>query len=69
MNNKLTLKAARINRNLTQKQAAKLLKISKDTLGKWERGKSFPSVSKIPLLEEVYNIKYEDIIFLSKDYA
>lgn len=55
--------------NLTQKEAAEKLGVSKDTVGSWERGKSFPSVSKIPLIEKVYHIKYENIIFLPNNYA
>ncbi len=69
MNNKISIKAARVNANLTQKEAALKLDVSKDTIGNWERGKSFPSVSKIPVIEEVYNIKYENIIFLPTNYA
>ncbi len=64
MTNKLTMKAARINANLTQEELAKLVGVTKDTIGNWERGLSFPSISKIPLLEKAYNMKYEDIIFL-----
>lgn len=69
MNNKITMKAARVNMNLTQKEAAEKIGVSKDTIGSWERGKSFPSVSKIPLIEKVYNIKYESIIFLLNNHA
>ena len=69
MNNKLTMKAARVYANLTQEELAKLVGVTKDTVGKWERGLSFPSVSKIPLLEKAYNIEYKDIIFLPNNNA
>ena len=39
-NNKVTLKAARVNCGLTQKEAAKILGVSVDTLSKYERGGS-----------------------------
>lgn len=37
---KMTLKAARINRNLTAKEAAEKLGISVETLSNWEKGVS-----------------------------
>ena len=36
----MTLKAARINRNLTQEEAAKMLEISTETLANYEQGKT-----------------------------
>lgn len=32
---KITIKAARVNKNLSQKEAAKLIGVSKDTIGAW----------------------------------
>lgn len=69
MSSKITMKAARVNANLTQKELAELVGVTKDTVGKWERGLSFPSISKIPLLEKAYNIEYKDIIFLPNNNA
>lgn len=69
MENKLTLKAARVNVNLTQEELAKQVGVSKDTVGKWERGLTFPNIQKIPLLEKVLNLKYENIIFLPNSNA
>ena len=64
MDNKITIKAARVNVGMTQKEAALTLGVSKDTVGNWERGKSFPNIKMIPKIEKTYKIKYEDIIFL-----
>lgn len=69
MKNKLTIKGARNNKDMTQAELAKAVGVSKDTIGKWERGKAFPSVNKIPKLEKALNIKYEDIIFLPNSNA
>jgi putative transcriptional regulator len=66
---KMNLKTARYNKGLTQSEAAKLLGISKDSLGNWERGKTFPSVPQIKQIEIVYGIKYDDIIFLPTNDA
>lgn len=60
----ITLKAARVNNNLTQKQAADKIGVSKDTVGNWEKGKTFPSADFIKKIEVVYNVRYDDLIFL-----
>lgn len=65
----ITLKAARVNCNLTQEQAAKLIGVSKSMLSKWEKGTHFPSVKRIARITEVYHVKYDDLIFLPKEYA
>lgn len=62
----ITLKAARVNLGLNQKEAAKKIGISPDTLSNYERGKSFPDVPTILRIEQAYNIPYGDIIFLPK---
>ncbi len=61
---KLTLKAIRINLGLFQIDAAKQLGVTKDTLSRWENGKSYPNVKQIRKIEDVYGVKYDDIIFL-----
>lgn len=62
----MTLKAARINKGLSQKEAATQIGISPYTLGNYERGKSYPDVLIIKRIEKAYGIKYEDIIFCPK---
>lgn len=59
----MTLKAARINKGLTQKEAAKLLGISEDTLSNYERAKCFPDVQIISRIEDLYGLPYDRIIF------
>lgn len=60
---KLTLKAIRVNKKMTQEEAAKELGISVDTLGNYERGITFPDVPVIKKMEEVYETNYNDINF------
>lgn len=60
---KITLRAARVNANLTLDQACKLLKTSKNTLIKWESGESFPTWDKVQLISEVYQWPSDLIIF------
>jgi DNA-binding XRE family transcriptional regulator len=61
---RVSLKAARINANLGQKEAASEIGVSPETLANWEKGKSYPNVPQITRIEEVYGLKYDDIIFL-----
>lgn len=65
----ITLKAARVNAGLTQRQAALKIGVTKDTVGNWERGKSFPDAMNIKAIEHVYGIGYSDIIFLPRNNA
>lgn len=66
---KVSLKAARANANLTQTEAAKRIGVTKDTISNWENGKSFPDALKIRDIERVYNVVYDDIIFLPNNYT
>ena len=65
----LTLRAARVNKGYTQRQAAELLGITKYTLSNYERGKSYPDVPIIKKIEELYQVKYESIIFFVRNNA
>lgn len=69
MEPKLTLKAARINKNLSQKEAAQLIGISEETLSNYERAKSFPDVPILKRIEKVYGVGYNSLIFLADDYG
>lgn len=59
----ITLRAARVNAGMSQKIAAQKIGIAVDTLGKYERGLSFPDVPIIQRIEEVYGVSYKDLIF------
>ena len=62
---KITMKAARVNANLTQIEAAKKLGISESTIINWENGKTAPKANKIPLICDVYNCEPHNITFLT----
>ena len=59
----MTLKAARVNRNLTQKQAAGELGVTSETVRSWEKGKTFPNTEQVKRIEELYGLTYADIDF------
>lgn len=63
---KMTLKAARVNAGLSQKEAGKRLNVSEDVVSNWERGLSFPDVIQLEKIERVYNVSYNNLIFLPK---
>lgn len=61
---KMNLKAARVNKKISQKEAAMQFGISADTLRNWENGKTYPNAAQIKAIENYYNINYSDINFL-----
>lgn len=65
---RFTLKTAREMKRLTQEEAARLIGVSTDTLGNYERGKSYPDVPILRNIEKVYGIEYSQLIFLPLDY-
>lgn len=66
MSTKISLKAARVNAELTQDDVSKELKISKQTLISWEKNESTPSVTQARKLSELYNYPLDNIYFFEK---
>lgn len=64
----ITLKALRINKRETQEETARGIKVSTDTWSNYENGKTFPDVPVIQRIEKHFNIKYDDINFLTDNY-
>lgn len=63
---KISLAAARVNAGMTQDEAAKEMKVGKQTIVNWEKGKSEPSVSQGRRLSEIYHMPLDRIIFLAQ---
>lgn len=61
MQMRIKLKAARVNKGLTQKDLATALNVTKKTVGAWENGKSMPKVDKIEALCAILGVNYDDI--------
>ena len=68
-NMKVSLKTARELKGLKQAEAAKLIGVSADTLGNYERGKSYPDIPILRKIEEVYGVSYDRLIFLPLDFG
>lgn len=64
---KISLRAARVNAGLSQKEVAEACEVSNKTVCSWENGDSSPNAEKTALLCELYNMPYEYIDFLRKD--
>ena len=64
---KISIRAARVNANLSQKEAADRLGVSNKTLGSWENGITFPPADKIPVICELYGVSYDNLNFLPTD--
>ena len=64
---RMTLKTARNRLGLIE--ASKILGISVDTLGNYERGKSYPDIPVLKKIEELYQVTYDQLIFLNLNNA
>lgn len=63
MSVKISLRAARVNANLTIREAAKKLGIGKDTLMKWEKAPDRVQPRYQKVISEVYQMPIDDIFF------
>lgn len=68
-NVRISLRAARQNKEYTQAFVAKCLNINKETLAKWERGETEPKITQAIKLSELYEIPLDNIIFLTTKSA
>ncbi len=60
---KITLKAARVNADLSQKEAAEALNVNVSTLQNYETGKTIPDWEMVKRIEQVYSFPADFIIF------
>ena len=61
---RVTIKAARVNKNLTQTEFANAIGVNVRTVQSWESGASAPRADKMPEICEVLECQINDIIFL-----
>ena len=66
---KLTLKAARVNKGLTQMEAANQLLINKGTLVNYEKYRTIPDIEMAKKMASLYGVSVDDLIFLPNDCA
>lgn len=61
---KLTLPAARKNKNMTQKDLATFCGVSESTVSNWENGRSEPTLSQAYMVGKAVGMNIDNIIFL-----
>ena len=66
---KITLKAARVNAELTLEAAAKALGITKNTLMNYEKYRTIPNMETGTARASLYGVSVDDLIFLPKHCA
>lgn len=59
----MSLKAARVNAGLTQKEAAKALNIGKNTISNYEKYRTKPNIDTAKKMAELYGVSIDDIFF------
>ena len=64
---RLTLEAARVNAGYNQKEAAKMLGISRDSLRYYEQYKKSPKVELAIQMANLYQCTLTDLIFLKSN--
>ena len=63
MDEKITLKAARVNAGLTQEEVAKEMKVSLPTIAKWENESGEVRMKQALKLCKIYKKNIDDIFF------
>lgn len=61
---RVTIKAARVNKNLTQTELAEAVGVGVRTIQNWESGVSSPRADMMPIICKVLECSTDDIIFL-----
>lgn len=62
----ISLKAARVNADYTQKEAAKLINVDVSTIVNWENGKTSPRATQLNELCRIYGVPVDYIFLRSK---
>ncbi len=56
------LKEARENKGLTQKYVANCLYVTRQTVSRWEQGKTLPNIYVLQKLSDLYGVSIERLI-------
>lgn len=60
------LKALRKNKEWTQEEMAEMVGVSPQSVSKWERGDTYPDITLLPTLANLYNVSVDAIIGMDK---
>lgn len=56
------IKRLRKEKNLSQEQLAKMLNVSRQAISKWESGSTYPDISNLVLLRDIFDITLDNLI-------
>lgn len=59
----ISLKSARVNAGMTQKEVAKAMNVDRSTIARWEKTKKVPNYDECEKLAELYRIPFDNIFF------
>lgn len=62
----ISLAAARVNAGMTQEEVAERMRISKQTIVNWEKGRVIPSFATVQALSSLYGIPMDNIFLQTK---
>lgn len=62
----ISLVAARVNAEMTQKQVAESLDVDRSTIRRWEKGEKIPDVDQSMKLASLYGLTLDNIFFGKK---
>jgi len=60
------LKALRKSKDWTQEEVAEVLSVSPQSVSKWERGDTYPDITLLPALANLYKVSVDTIIGMDK---
>lgn len=63
---KISLSAARVNANLTQRQLADSMGVNVSTIVNWEKSKTYPKVDQLYQLSDILGIPYDYFKFTER---
>ncbi len=63
---KIKLAALRVNAGLSQEMVAEAIHVGKGTIGKWERYETFPTLSSLQKLCDLYHCNMDDVFVPEK---
>jgi transcriptional regulator with XRE-family HTH domain len=61
------LKKLRKEKNLSQQQLARMLKVTGQAVSKWENGKSYPDILNLINISNIFNVSLDELIKEDKE--
>ncbi len=62
-----TLRKLRQNKKVTQEQLAKHLKITPQSVGKWERGEGYPDITLLPAIALYFGVTVDELLGVGRE--